>query len=72
MDEPTQMQLHDLTALRRCCDDGLAYLDRLIASTPSLPRRDLTRLREHRLQLGKISVSADQVAQRIRDAAGGV
>lgn len=71
MDEPTRMQLHDLAALRRCCDDGLAYLDRLIAAKPALPRRDLTALREHRLRLGKISVSADQMAQSIREAAGG-
>ena len=71
MDEPTQMQLHDLAALRRCCDDGVAYLDRLLASTPPLPTIDLTRLQFHRARLVKASVAAGEIAQRIRDDAGG-
>ncbi len=70
MDEPTRMQLHDLAALRRCCGDGLAYLDRLIASKPALPTRDLKTLRQHRDLLGYTSLAADRIAQRIRDDAG--
>ena len=72
MDEPTRMQLHDLAALRRCCDDGVAYLDRLLASPQTLSTADLTRLRFHRARLEKASVAAGDITHRIRDDAGGL
>lgn len=67
MDEKTQLKLHDLAAVRRCCDDARAYLDRLMTSTPPLPAGDLQILRTHIERLGHASLAADLMAQRIRD-----
>lgn len=68
MDEARQMQLHDLAAVRRCCDDALLYLDRLLASTPPLPGREARQLRGQRERIGQAVVAVDRVAQRLRDA----
>lgn len=67
MDEPKRMTLHDLAAVRRCCDDAQAYLDRLLAGTPPLPARDLASLRVQRERLGQAAVAVERMAQRLRD-----
>lgn len=68
MDEATRMQLHDLAAIRRCCDDALLYAARLAAAQPPLPQAERTVLCElHIPRLRMAREDAALMARRLRD-----